>query len=720
MLLTKAQTLTLDAVTNGTYKSEGIYGVNPMNDGTSYTRLGSDGKKIVKYSFETGKPIATLFDVSTARNCPSKEIQGYILSPDEKRILIQTNTKPIYRHSFTAEYYIFDIKNNKMEPLSNGGPQQVPLFSPDGTQIAFVRDNNIFLVKMLFGNSESQITKDGKRNEILNGIPDWVSEEEFSFNRAFDFSPDSKMIAYIKFDEREVPTYSFPMYKGMNPEHKENTLYPGEYKYKYPMPGVNNSKVSVHSFDIKSRVTRKMNIPMDSDGYIPRIKFTSNPEALAVMTLNRHQNRFDIYYTNPRSTLSTLMIRDEAPQYIKEQAYSNIKFFPENIILMSERDGYNHLYLYSYGGNLIKQITKGKYEVTKFLGWDRKNNVFYYESNEESPLRNAIYKIDIKGKKSKLSSTIGTNNAIFSGNFKYYINTFSNANSTPVVTINNNSGKILTTLIDNKKLKDKLSKLNLPKKEFFTFNTSEGISLNGYIIKPANFDSSKKYPVIMYQYSGPGSQQVKDAWNIGARGNGAIFESYLTEKGYITVCVDGRGTGGRGSDFEKCTYKSIGVKEAKDQVETAKYLSSLPYIDSKNIGIWGWSYGGYNTLMSMSEGTPVFKAGIAVAPPTDWRFYDSVYTERFMRTPKENMEGYEASSAINRVDNLNGELLLVHGTADDNVHLRNNTEYAEALVQADKQFEMQLYTNRNHSIFGGNTTKHLFTRITNFFDKNLK
>ena len=720
VLLGNAQQVTLQEVATGAYRAEGIYGIKPMLDGEHYTQISRDRKKIVKYSFKTGKEVATVFDVSTARDCTIKSFDDYIMSPDESRILIQTETKPIYRRSFTAVYYIFNVRNNTMEALSEGGPQQVPLFSPDGNQIAFVRNNNIYLVKLLFGNSESQITEDGKYNEVLNGIPDWVYEEEFGFNRAFDFSADSKMLAYIRFDESKVPMYSFPMYQGMNPSLDKYAVYPGSYDYKYPMPGVDNSKVSVHTFDIKSKVTRKLDLPLDEDGYIPRIQFTKDENTLAIMTLNRHQNRFDLYFANPRSTLCKLVVRDEAEQYIKEEAYGNMTFYANNFVMMSEKDGFNHLYLYSAGGNLIKQITKGKFEVKSFLGWDEKTNTYYYSSNEESPLRTAIYKIDAKGRKTKLSSREGTNQAIFSKSMKYYINTFSNLATPPVITINDNTGKTLTTLVDNKKLAQKVASMNLPSKEFFTFTTSDGVQLNGWMMKPANFDASKKYPVIMHQYSGPGSQQVIDRWNIGSRGDGGMFEAYMADHGFISVCVDGRGTGGRGSDFEKCTYLNLGVKEARDQVETALYLGTLPYIDSKNIGIWGWSFGGYCTLMSMSEGTPAFKAGVAVAAPSDWRYYDTVYTERFMRTPKENMEGYQASSAMTRAHKLSGELLLIHGTADDNVHLRNASEYSEALVQADKQFDMHIYTNRNHGIRGGNTTKHLLTRVTEFFIEHLK
>lgn len=715
----QAQKVTLQDVANGTYRAQSIQGLKPMLDGEHYTQISKDHKRIVKYSFKTGKEVATIFDVATARNHKLKNFDDYIMSPDESLILIQTETKPIYRRSFTAVYYIYNVRNRTLEPLSNNGPQQVPLFSPDSHQIAFVRNNNIYLIKLLFGNSESQVTKDGEYNKVLNGIPDWVYEEEFSYNRAFDFSADSKMIAYVRFDESQVPMYSFPWYKGMAPEKTEYTTYPGSYDYKYPKAGVVNSKVSVHSFDIKSRVTRKMELPVDSDGYVPRIKFTDDPEKLAIMTLNRHQNRFDLYMANPRSAICKVAIRDEAEQYIKEQAYSDIAFYPEHIVMMSERDGYNHLYLYTIGGNLVKQITKGEFEVKDFLGWDQKANVFYYTSNEGSPLRTAVYKIDGKGKKTKLSTRTGTNSALFSKNLNYYINTYSSAQTPTLITLNNNKGQEMVTLLDNKELKSKTAQLNMPTKEFFSFKTSEGVELNGWMMKPANFNPSKKYPVIMHQYSGPGSQQVLDKWGIGSFGDGGMFEAVMCDKGYIMVCVDGRGTGGRGAAFEKCTYLSIGVKEATDQAEAAKYLSTLPYVDGSRIGIWGWSYGGYNTLMSMSEGSGAFKAGVAIAAPTDWRFYDSVYTERFMRTPKENSDGYQASSAISRASKLKGKLLLIHGSADDNVHLQNFMEYSEALVQANIQFDTQIYTNRNHSIFGGNTRNHLMNRVANFFLQNL-
>lgn len=711
--------LKIEDVMGGKYRGESVYGWNPSKDGDSFFQITDRGTKIQRYSFKTGELLETVFDVSTARNVKLSSIDGYIMSPAEDNILIQTERKSIYRRSSTAVNYIYNVKNKTMTPLSEGGPQQEPLFSPDGTMIAFVRNNNIFLVKLLYNNSESQVTKDGEYNKVLNGIPDWVYEEEFGLSRAFDFSADSQMLAWIRYDESEVPEFRFTMFQGLAPKIDSNTLYPNEYSYKYPVPGVNNSKVCVKTFDIKSRAIRDMKVPLDADGYIPRIHFTKDPSKLAIMTLNRHQNRFDIYMCNPRSTECQLIVRDEAPQYVEESAYGTICFYDKNFVVMSEKSGHNHLYLYNFNGQLIKQITSGDFEVTNFYGWDQLTNTFYYQSNEGSPLRKNVYKLDGKGKKTRLTSQDGTNSALFSGNLKYFLNTWSNADTPNVCTINDNTGKVLRTLVDNKALKETLATKELGTKEFFTFTTGEGITLNGYMVKPADFNAGKKYPVLMFQYSGPGSQKVVDSWSIGGQGNGAMWENFLCSEGFICVCVDGRGTGGRGAEFEKCTYMNIGNKEAKDQVETAIYLGTLPYVDKNNIAIWGWSYGGFNTLMSMSEGRPVFKCGVAVAPPTSWRFYDTIYTERYMRTPQENAAGYD-DCPINRAAQLSGNLLLVHGLADDNVHFRNSAEYSEALVQANKQFEMQVYTNRNHNISGGNTRIHLFNRINDFLLRNLK
>ena len=708
----------LQDVTNGVYWPKQIDGVNPMNDGESYTQLSPDHKRIVRHSFKTGKEIATVFDVETARGAKNLPcIDGYIMSPDEHRILIQTETKGIYRRSYTAVYYIYDVRNNTLEPLSEGGPQQVPLFSPDGNVIAFARGNNIFLVKLLFGNAEVQVTKDGKFNEVINGLPDWVNEEEFTTNRSFDFSADSKVLAWVRYDESQVPIYSMQEFKGLYPARSEFDAYPGTYDYKYPVAGQKNSEVKVMTFDIKNRVTRTLDVPLDKDGYIPRIKFTSDPTKLAVITLNRHQSQMDVYMANPLSKVCKLVLREKNEKYVRETAYTQMKFYDGHFSLLSERSGFQHLYWYNLGGQLEAQITKGNFEVTDFYGYDARTGSFYYASTQESPLRRAVYKADKQGRVKKLSSSVGTNSAKFSKTMKYYMNVYSSAQQPPVTTLCDNNGKTITTLIDNADLKAKVEKV-AGKKEFFQFTTSEGVQLNGWMVKPRDFDASKKYPVVMYQYSGPGSQEVTDSWNLGFYGAG-IFESYLTEQGFICACVDGRGTGARGADFEKCTYLQLGLRESQDQVETAIYLGSLPYVDKANIGIWGWSFGGFNTLMSMSEGRPVFKAGVAVAAPSNWKYYDTVYTERYMRTPNENAAGY-AINPMERAANLSGSLLLIHGTADDNVHFRNVAEMSEALVQANKQFEMQIYTNRNHSIYGGNTRYHLLTRMCDFFKRNLK
>lgn len=708
----------LQDVTNGVYWPKQIDGVNPMNDGESYTQLSPDHKRIVRHSFKTGKEIATVFDVETARGSKKLPyIDGYIMSPDEHRILIQTETKGIYRRSYTAVYYIYDVRNNTLEPLSEGGPQQVPLFSPDGNVIAFARGNNLFLVKLLFGNAEVQVTKDGKFNEVINGLPDWVNEEEFTTNRSFDFSADSKVLAWVRYDESQVPIYSMQEFKGLYPARSEFDAYPGTYDYKYPVAGQKNSEVKVMTFDIKNRVTRTLDVPLDKDGYIPRIKFTSDPTKLAVITLNRHQSQMDVYMANPLSKVCKLVLREKNEKYVRETAYTQMKFYDGHFSLLSERSGFQHLYWYNLGGQLEAQITKGNFEVTDFYGYDARTGSFYYASTQESPLRRAVYKADKQGRVKKLSSSVGTNSAKFSKTMKYYMNVYSSAQQPPVTSLCDNNGKTITTLIDNADLKAKVEKV-AGKKEFFQFTTSEGVQLNGWMVKPRDFDASKKYPVVMYQYSGPGSQEVIDSWNLGFYGAG-IFESYLTEQGFICACVDGRGTGARGADFEKCTYLQLGLRESQDQVETAIYLGSLPYVDKANIGIWGWSFGGFNTLMSMSEGRPVFKAGVAVAAPSNWKYYDTVYTERYMRTPNENAAGY-AINPMERAANLSGSLLLIHGTADDNVHFRNVAEMSEALVQANKQFEMQIYTNRNHSIYGGNTRYHLLTRMCDFFKRNLK
>ena len=712
--------LNLGDIVRGEFRQETLSEVHPMADGETYAQISADGKRIVTYSFKTGKEVGVLFDATTARGAQIGRVQGYIVSPDGRRLLIQTNTKPIYRRSFTAQYYIFMIQNNKLEPLSDGGPQQTPVFSPDGNQIAFVRDNNIYLVKLLYDNAESQVTKDGKRNEIINGIPDWVYEEEFSTNSSMVFSADSKQIIWIRYDETDVPQYSMQLFKGLAPEQEQYRDYPGLYTYKYPVPGKQNAKVKVLSYDIKSHQTRTIDLPLDADGYIPRIKMTNDPTRIMIFTLNRHQDDLKVYVANPLSTVAKLIIEDKVDKYVKEETFEDVQISDKYILLPSERDGYNHLYLYNHNGQQLRQIVNDRYVVKQVYGVDDATGDVYFAANPTGATEQQVMVAHQNGKIETLTQKAGVSNAIFSTNFKYFIHIWSDLDNPLQYTLCQNNGKALQTLIDNHELKARLAKFDLGKKELFQFKTSEGVTLNGWIVKPIDFNPSKQYPVIMYQYGGPGNQQVLNQWGIGMSGNGALLEQYLCQQGYICVCVDNRGTGGRGAEFEKCTYLRLGELESRDQVETAIWLGQQAYVDKNRIGIWGWSYGGWNTLMSMSEGRPVFKAGVAIAPPTNWRFYDTIYTERYMRTPQENPKGYDEVNPIARASNLSGALLLCHGLADDNVHYRNTAEYVEALVQADKDFRQLVYTNRNHSIFGGNTRRHLFRQAINHFNAELK
>ena len=714
------QKLDLRDITRGEFRQETMTEVRPLADGETYAQISSDGRRIVTYSFKTGKQVGVLFDASTARGPQVSSVDGYIVSPDGRRLLIQTETKSIYRRSFTATYYIYTIQNNKLEPLSDGGPQQTPVFSPDGTQIAFVRDNNIHLVKLLYDNAESEVTKDGRQNAVINGIPDWVYEEEFSTNTSMVFTADSKQIVWIRYDETAVPQYTMQIFKGLAPERMEFKDYPGEYTYKYPVPGQQNSKVSVMSYDIKSHQTRKLELPLDEDGYIPRLKATSDPSKVCVFTLNRHQDNLRIWMCNPLSTVCQMIIEDKVDKYVKEESLEQTKITDKHILLASERDGYNHLYLYNMNGQLLRQIVSDKYVVLDVYGYDETTGDTYFAANPKGATEQTVMVARANGKIETLTPRAGSNSAIFSTNFKYFVNIWSDMNTPTQYTLCQTGGKQLTTLIDNKSLREKLSAYDLGTKELFQFTTSEGVVLNGWMLKPKDFNSAKKYPVIMYQYGGPGNQQVRNAWGIGMNSNGAILEQLLGQQGYICVCVDNRGTGGRGAEFEKCTYLRLGELEARDQVETALWLGQQPYVDKERIGIWGWSYGGWNTLMSMSEGRPVFRCGVAIAPPTCWRFYDTIYTERYMRTPKENQKGYDEVNPIARAEKLHGALLLCHGLADDNVHYQNTAEYVEALVQADKDFRQLVYTNRNHSIFGGNTRNHLFRQAINHFNAELK
>ena len=709
----------LKQITDGEFRAQTISGIDPIQGTDQYAQIKEGGKQIVRCSFKSGEETGVLFDVDNTQGERISSFDGYIMSPDGTRMLICTNRKPIYRRSYKADFYIYTIKSRKLEKLSDDGSEQIPTWSPDGQQVAFVRDNNIYLVKLLYDNALSQVTTDGKFNSIINGLPDWVYEEEFGFNSALAFNADGTMLCWIKFDESQVKTYSLQLYKGMDPAKEQYEVYPGDYSYKYPKAGEDNSKVSVWSYDIKSRKTRQLDIPLDADGYIPRLKSTSDPNRMIVYTMNRHQDVLNLYGVDPRSTVSHLLIRESVPKYVKEEAMSGTLIGKRHILLPSDRDGYMHLYIYDMNGQLQRKVGDGNFDITAVYGYDEENGDVFYQAALPTPHDRQIMVTHKNGRTERLSAKEGWNSAIFSGDYQYFVNTWSDANTPYTYTVCNRSGKTLSTRVDNKELKEKIQRYGWTKKEMFSFTTSEGVRLDGWMVKPANFDPSKKYPVIMFQYSGPGSQEVENSWAIGSMGNGGAYDMYLAQQGFIVVCVDGRGTGGRGAEFEKSIYLTMGDKESKDQVETALYLGTLPYVDKDNIGIWGWSFGGFNTLMSMSEGRNVFKAGVAVAPPTNWRYYDSIYTERYMRTPKENANGY-GDNPIARADKLNGALLICHGTADDNVHPQNSFEYAEALVQADKDFKENFYTNRNHSIFGANTRNHLLRQIAEWFETHLK
>lgn len=700
------KSVSLKEITDGMFRQKTAVGeMRSLPDGEHYTAMNAERNMIVKYSYRTGKAVDTLFNATTARECEFTKFDGYTISSTGHHILVWRETEPIYRRSYKAAVYDYDVRRNYIKPITDSKEKvMIPTFSPDGQMCAFVKDNNIWIRKFDF-DTEVQVTKDGALNKILNGTTDWVYEEEFAITNLMAWSPDSEYLAYVRTDETEVPEYSMQVYG--------EGLYPSYYNFKYPKAGQKNSTVSVKAYSVQTRDTKHLDVPMDEDSYIPRITFTRNASQLAVMTLNRHQNIFNMYYVNPKSGVSRLILREENECYVDSEWLSSIHFLSNGFTYVSEQDGYAHIYLYSPTGVLQKQITQGNWDVTRLIGYDEATKNTYYESAEESPLRRAVYKIDAKGVKTRLTPEEGTNSAAFSANYAYFVNRYSNANTPMRITVNETkSRKVLRTLQDNAELRERLAQYRFGKKEFFTLTTKSGFELNAWMVKPANFDESKKYPVMMTQYSGPNSQQVLDSYSFD-------WEQYLAANGIIVVCVDGRGTGARGEAFRKCTYLRMGEKESQDQVEAAQALGQYPYIDAGRMAIWGWSFGGYNTLMALSVGHGTFKVGIAVAPPTDWKYYDTVYTERYMRTPQENFDGYAATSPLKKVKDLEGKLLLIHGTADDNVHFMQSMEYAEALVQAGKQFDMHVYKDRNHGISGGNTRYHLYTKMSNYLFENL-
>ncbi|MEA3451363.1 MAG: S9 family peptidase, partial [Bacteroidota bacterium] len=597
---------------------------------------------------------------------------------------------------------------------SDNGKQQIASLSNDGKKAAFMRDNNLF-IKDLDTKKEIQITQDGAKNKIINGAPDWVYEEEFGYNKAYSWSPDGKYLAYVKFDESKINEFSIIEYAGAAPNKQEYLLYPGLYTYKYPKAGEDNSIVSVHIYNLSTGKTIKADIGTETDIYIPRIKWNFDGSSLAIERLNRFQNKIELLYANPNTGESKIIITEKNKYFIDDDYYDNILFLEDNehILLLSERDGYKHLYLYKTDGTFVRQITKGDWDVTKFYGFDQNKGLFYYQSAEESSINRDVYSIKISGKrKRKLSTLEGTNKAQFNNNYEYYINIFSNATTPTFVTLNDSKGKVIRILEENAKVKEIIKEYGGANKTFFTFKTSEGVELNAFKIVPPDFDATKKYPVLVVQYSGPNSQTVVNSWDFS-------WNNYLAQQGIIIVGVDPRGTGGKGEEFRKMTFHELGKYETIDLIETAKYLGNFSYINKDKIGIWGWSYGGFMVLNTMTKGNGIFSTGISVAPVSNWRYYDNIYTERYMGKPQNNADGYDKNSPLNYTDGFQGNLLLCFGTADDNVHPQNSFEFIEKMVQSDKQFTVFPFVNRNHGIYGGNTRMYLYKMKTDFLIKHL-
>lgn len=690
-----------------------IEGINWMNDGRFYTSLVAEGTAdfILKYDIKTGEVKDTVLnglDLPEVNGNPVK-IDEYSFSADESQLLLATQKENIYRRSFKALYYIYDLKSKTLKGLADGAKQSYATFSPDGTKIAFVRNNNLYYMD-LNSMEEYAITTDGKWNYIINGSTDWVYEEEFGFAQAFFWSPDSKKLAYYIFDESAVKEYNMQIWYG---------LYPIDYRFKYPKAGETNSIVDIAVYNLSSKQKVKMDLGEEKDLYIPRVYWTKDASLLSIVRLNRLQNKLEIIHGDVKTGETNIILTEESDTYVDINYTDDLTYLNDNkhFIRTSEKDGYKHIYLHELDGDLVRQITKGSWEVSQFLGIDEKKNLLYYISTEISPLERHLYSIAINGKnKKKLSKEAGTHAVNFSPDFKYYINSHSSI-TTPlnVSLFTAPKGTLVKVLEDNVELESQIDRFSLGTKEFISFENSAGVKLNAYIIKPPDFDPSKEYPLLMYVYGGPGSQLVLNDWG----GSRESWFQYLAQEGYIVACVDNTGTGGRGKAFKHATYAQLGKLEARDQIEGAKFFGSLPYIDESRIGIWGWSYGGYMSSLSLFLGNDVFKSAIAVAPVTNWRFYDTIYTERYLKTPGLNPEGYDEYSPLSHIEKLKGNFLLIHGTGDDNVHFQNTVELVNGLIAANKSFETFYYPNRNHSIYGGNTSIHLYNMMSQFLFENL-
>jgi dipeptidyl-peptidase-4 len=703
------QKITVEDIYTGVFRAKGMDELQSLKNTNQYTVLNFDRPsrtmQIDLYDFATLKKVATLIDTKNHKEL-ADGIDSYSFNSDEKMILIASNTNQIFRHSFTADYFLYNTVSKELIKLFDFQVQE-PTFSPDGKMIAYAKENNLFVYDITTKKS-TQITNDGKKNAIINGITDWVYEEEFAFVRAFDWSKDSKKIAYIRFDESQVPEFSMSVF--------QKELYPKVETFKYPKAGEKNSEVSLHIYDVATRLKKDVNLSNYADFYIARMKWTNDPNVLCAQVLNRHQDNLDLLFIDGTTAASKVALNEKDKAYI--DVTDNLTFLKDNsFIWTSEKDGFNHIYLYDKAGKLKNQVTKGNWEVTNYYGFDEKNNTIYYESVENGSINRDVYRIQLDGKnKVRLSSQTGTNAATFSPNFQFYINKYSSATQATIYTLNESkSGKEVKVIENNEALMTKLKAYNLPSKEYFVLTTEKGQNLNAWMIKPKDFDASKKYPVFMYQYSGPGSQQVNNDWN----GADDYWFMMLSQQGYIVACVDGRGTGFKGAEFKKCTQKDLGKLEVEDQIDAAKVFGSYAYVDKTRIGIFGWSYGGFMSSNCLFKGNDVFKMAIAVAPVTNWRFYDSIYTERYLQTPQENEAGYDSNSPINYVDKLKGKFLLIHGSADDNVHVQNSMQMIEALIQANKQFDSQIYPDKNHGIYGGKTRIQLYNKMTNFIKDNL-
>ena len=702
------QKITVEEIYSGAFRAKGMDELQAMKNTNQYTVLNFDRAtrtmQIDLYDFSNLKKVATLINTKDFQEL-SDGIDSYTFSSDEKQLLIANNSNQIYRHSFTADYFLFDLNTKKLTKILE--QVQEPTFSPDGKKIAFAKENNLFVYDIL-SKGINQITNDGKKNEVINGICDWVYEEEFAFVRAFDWSTDSNKIAFIRFDESQVPEFSMNVFK------KE--LYPTVETFKYPKAGEKNSTVSLHIYDLAKNSTKQVNLSNYSDFYIARIKWTNDANVFSVQVLNRHQDNLDLLFVDSNLASYKIVLNEKDNAYV--DVTDNLTFLKDNsFIWTSEKDGWNHIYLYDKTGKLKNQVTKGKWEVTAYYGFDEKTKSIFYQSTENGSIVRDVYKISLDGKKkTKLSSMNGTNAATFSPDFNFYINTFSSSSIPTRYSLNDSkTGNEVKVIEDNAALALKLKNYNLPAKEFFELTTEKGNKLNAWMIKPKDFDANKKYPVFMYQYSGPGSQEVANEW---FNANDYWF-MMLTQQGYIVACVDGRGTGFKGAAFKKCTQKELGKYEVEDQIDAAKVIGNYPYVDKSRIGIFGWSFGGFMASNCIMKGAEVFKTAIAVAPVTNWRFYDSIYTERYMQTPQENASGYDDNSPINHVSKLKGNFLLIHGTADDNVHVQNSMQMIEALVQANKQFDWAIYPDKNHGIYGGYTRIQLYNKMTNFIKEKL-